>query len=271
MYDEKDLKKILSRAIQIQKQNEGIDSLSGSIEKLSLNEIEEIARESGLSPDYVREAAVELEGIPIEKPFFIETDKNHEVELLGYANGTIDQKSWAELRSVIENDFKSSGIVRRYSDGIQWTIKPVGIFKMFKSMNTRSVELQNSGLRTSIRIKKNLKLFRRILYPAYASLAGALMILGIFFQSGDTSTIIAIAAFLGISKLFFKWADFVKEKSKSNLQDTMAQLQTIINRKYEVNEQDFTSNGIEIEDSLVDSNAFNPNHRMKDSTKKRTF
>lgn len=64
MYDEKDLKTILSRAIQIQKQNEGSGYISGSIEKLSLSEIEEIARESGLSPDYVREAAFELEGIP---------------------------------------------------------------------------------------------------------------------------------------------------------------------------------------------------------------
>ncbi len=265
MYDEKDLKTILSRAIQIQKQNEGSGPLTGSIEKLSLKEIEEIAMESGLSPDYVREAAVELEGIPIEKPFFLETNNNYEFELLGYAKGTIDQKSWAELRSVIEEDFKSSGVVRRYPDGIQWTIKPVGIFKMFKSMNTSSVELHNSGFRTIIRIKQKVKLYRRILYPAYASLAGAVMMFTILLGWGDVSTIFAIAGFLGISKLFFNWADVIKEKSRSNLQDTMSQLQTVINRKYTVNEQDIRKSNIDIESDPVEFNTYHTNHKMKNS------
>lgn len=270
MYDEKDLKTILSRAIQIQKQNEGSGSISGSIEKLSLSEIEEIARESGLSPEYVREAAIELEGIPNEKPFYLETENSHELELLGYAKGTIDQKSWAELRSVIEEDFKSSGVVRRYPDGIQWTIKPVGFFKMFKSINTISVVMQNSGVRTIIRIKKKLKSYRRILFPAYASLAGAAMILGIFLHTGDASTIIAVAAFLGLSKLFFKWADSSKEKSRSNLQDTMSQLQTIINRKYRVNEQDNASSSIDIEVGSDDSNLNYSNQYMTNTVKNRT-
>ncbi len=239
MYDEKDLKTILSRAIQIQKQNEELGTIPGSIEKLSLNEIEEIARESGLSPEYVREAAVELEGIPIEKPFFLDTGKSHEIELLGHAKGTIDQKTWAELRSVIEKDFKTSGVVRRHPDGIHWTVKPTGIFKIFKSLNNRRVELQNSGFRTIIRIKKNLKLYRRILYPAYASLAGAIMFFTLLLQSSEAVFLIPIAILLVISKLFFKWADLVNEKSRSSLQDTMAQLQTIINRKYTANEQGF--------------------------------
>jgi len=265
MYDEKDLKTILSRAIQIQTQNEGSGSLSGSIEKLSLSEIEEIARESGLSPDYVREAAIELEGVPIEKPFFLDTGKSDEIELLGYAKGAINQKSWAELRSVIEEDFKSSGVVRRYSDGIQWTVKPAGIFKMFKPMNSTSVELQYSGFRTVIRIKKKLKLYRRILYPAYAFLAGSMMIFAILLASGNTTTIFGIAACLGVSKLFFNWANLVKEKSRSNLQDTLSQLQTIINRKHKANEQDITINGIDIEGGPSVSSTNNTDQIVKKS------
>ncbi|REL24460.1 hypothetical protein DYD21_17855 [Rhodohalobacter sp. SW132] len=270
MYDEKDLKTILSRALQIQKHNEGSRSLSGSIEKLSLDEIEEIARESGLSPDYVREAAVELEGIPNEKPIFLETGKNHEIELLGYAKGEIDQKSWAELRSVIEENFKSSGVVRRYPDGVQWNVKPTGFFKMFKSNNTKSVEFQNSGLRTIIRIKKHLKLYRRILYPAYGSLAGACMVFALLLRSGDIGALIGIAAFLAVSKLFFKWADFVKEKSRANLQDTMSQLQTIINRKYKANNQDKLSGGMVIDDSAAESSSYDRDQKMKPSVKSRT-
>jgi hypothetical protein len=263
MYDDKDLKTILSRAIQIQTQNEGNGSLSGSIEKLSLSEIEEIARESGLSPDYVREAAIELEGIPIEKPFFLETDKSHEIELLGYAKGAIDQKSWAELRSVIEEDFKTSGVVRRYSDGIQWTVKPAGIFKIFKSMNSTCVELQYSGFRTVIRIKKKLKLYRRLLYPAYASLAGSVMLFAILLQNGNTNIILGIAAFLGIAKLFFNWANHVKEKSKSNLQDTLSQLQTIINRKHKAHTQEFSRSILQIDEDPADSNTHSTDQIMK--------
>jgi len=270
MYDEKDLKTILSRALQIQKQNDGSGSFSGSIEKLSLSEIEEIARESGLSPDYVREAAVELEGIPNEKPIFLETDKSHEIELLGYAKGTIDQKSWAELRSVIEEDFKTSGVVRRYPDGIQWNVKPTGIFKMFKSIKTKSVEFQNSGFKTIIRIKKSLKLYRTILFPAYASLAGAFMIFGILLHTGEISTLIAIAAFLGISKLFFKWADFIKGNSKASLQDTMSQLQTILNRKYKANKQDISSSGIIIDDDKAESISISSDQKKRTSVKHRT-
>lgn len=253
MYDESDLKTIFSRAIQIQKQNDGI----GSNEKLSLSEIEEIARESGLSAEYVREAAIELEGIPNEKPFFLETGKRHEIELLGYAKGTIDQKSWAELRSVIEEEFKSSGAVRRYPEGIQWTDKPTGIFNMFKSMNTKSVELQESGFRSIIKIKKRLKLYRRILYPAYGSLAGALMVFTLFLQNGEPGALVAIAALMGASKFFFKWGDFVREKSKSNLLDTMSRLQTIIHRKHKANERDTTIGGIELEERELDSGNFN--------------
>lgn len=266
MYDEKDLKTILSRAIQIQKQNEGSGYISGSIEKLSLSEIEEIARESGLSPDYVREAAFELEGIPNEKPLFLETDKNHEIELIGYAKGTIDQKSWAELRSVIEEDFKSSGVVRRYSDGIQWTIKPSGLFKMFKSRNSKSVELQSSGYRTAIRIKKSLKAYRRILYPAYASMAGAAMIFAILLRSGDMSTIFAIAGLLLLSNLFFKWAEFMKDRSRSNLLDTMSKLQTIVNRKHKGSLKDRANNGLDIDEGLADSEINYTNQKVKNSS-----
>lgn len=244
MYDEKDLKTILSRAIQIQKQNEVSGSLSGSIEKLSLSEIEMIARESGLSPEYVREAAIELEGIPIEKPLFLDTGKNHELELLGHAKGIIDQRTWAELRDVIEKDFNSTGVVRRYSEGIQWEVRPSGFFKIFKSLNTQKVELQSSGFRTIIRIKKSLKMVRRILYPAYALLAGALIVFGILLFTGQTSILVAIAGLLISSKLFFKWAEWIREKSGTNLQDTMAKLQTIINRKHTANEQDRRSRGI---------------------------
>lgn len=75
MYDEKDLKRILTRAFEIQNRTKGSGVVLGSHEKLSLDEIEEIASESGLSPEFVRQAVVEFEGVPIEEPFFLDTGR----------------------------------------------------------------------------------------------------------------------------------------------------------------------------------------------------
>lgn len=53
-------------------------------------------------------------------------------------------------------------------------------------------------------------------------MAGAAMIFAILLRTGDMSTIFAIAGLLIISKLFYKWAEFMKDRSRSNLMDTMA-------------------------------------------------
>lgn len=55
----------------------------------------EIAQESGISPDYVREAALEYEGIPIEKPIFVDTGTHSKLEILGFTKGKVDKKSRA--------------------------------------------------------------------------------------------------------------------------------------------------------------------------------
>lgn len=232
MYDDKDLKTILARAVEIQNRTKGSDLISGSQEKLSLEDIEEIARESGLSPEYVRHAAVELEGVSIEEPFFLDTGNNHDTELLGFATGRLDQKAWAELRSIIEQEFGSFGRVNRRAGKIIWTAKPTGIFKSLRSGKTPSVEIKTSGYKSAIRIKKSLKSFNKLLYPGYAALVGSIMMFTLMLDTNDVSIFFAIAALLGISRLFFKWRDNLKAKSKEKLRDTMAQLQTIITRRY---------------------------------------
>lgn len=270
MYDEKDLKTILTRAVEIQKRTDGSHPYSPSFEKLSLEEIEEIARESGLSPDYVRQAAIELEGVPIEKPFFLDTGKRHEVELLGFSKGKFDQKTWAELRSIIETEFKSPGTVKRHPEGIIWRAKPAGFFKFLKPSQTPTVEFKNNGYRTVIIIKKNLKSYNKLLYPMYAALTGSAMILAILFQTGDPSTILAIAVLLGISKLFFSWYNRLIDKSKDKLKETMTQLQTIVNRRFTASEhKSHNAKKISLDESEDRSNAEESalNHQVRLKTR----
>jgi hypothetical protein len=269
MYDQQDLKAILARAVEIQNRSKGSDPASGTYEKLSLEEIEEIARESGLSPEYVRQAAIELEGIPIEEPFFLDTGNNHEVELMGFASGKLDQKTWAELRSIIEYEFDSPGKVQRRPDGIFWKATPPGIIKFIGTRNSPTVEVKSSGNRSSILIKKSLKTYNMLLYPAYAALAGAVMIFTIMIRSGHPDAIIAIAALLGLSKLFFAWCDNRKKKAKEKLIETMSQLQTIITRRFTASRKE-TSSDKQVAVDLDESEDPSFDRDMNNPAKERT-
>ena len=230
MYDEKDVKKILAQAFELQNRTAGIPT---SGEKLSLDEIEEIVRESGLSPEYVRQAVLEYEGIPIEEPFFLDTGNNYDVELLGFAKGELDLKTWAELRSIIESHFECSGKVKRRPDGVIWKAQPKGLFKFLETRKSPSVEVKSSGNKSTIRLKKNLKTYNRLLYPAWAALTGAAMLLTLVFQNSPVA-IPFIAGLLLIARLFYYWSDSKKKRAKEQLKDVVEQLQTIITRRYSV-------------------------------------
>ena len=128
-YSEKDIKAIISRAAELQQITSGPESLDSERELLTLEDVEEIAEEAGLSPEYVKQAAIEYEGVPVEEPLFLDTGNNHEVEIIGFAKGTLDKKTWAEVRSIIEYNFDNPGKVTRRPDGIEWEARPTGILK----------------------------------------------------------------------------------------------------------------------------------------------
>lgn len=114
-------------------------------------------------------------------------------------------------------------------------------------------------------------MYRRILYPAYASLAGAMMVFGILLYTGEASILVAIAGLLVTSKLFFKWAELIREKSGTNLQDTMSKLQTIINRKYTANEHDLRNSGvIDLEIDSDNNKTHNSDQNLNHSGRNRT-
>lgn len=91
-YDKHDIKMILNRAAELQQRASGSGPPSGHDEKLTLEEIEEIAREAGVSADYVEAAALEYEGIPVKEPLFLNTGNKQELKLIGYARGKLNKK-----------------------------------------------------------------------------------------------------------------------------------------------------------------------------------
>lgn len=230
MYDEKDIEKILSRALELQRRTKGMELDSEKNEKLSLEEVEEIAQESGLSPEYVRQAAYEYEGIPVEEPIFKDTGNNQEVELTGYANGKVDQKTWVELRAMIEYHFDSPGKVKLRPDSIIWKAQPQGILKFLHSRKSPVVEVSSSGNKSTITIKKSLKTHNKLFWPSYAALGGAMMLLSVAMMEAPEALFFSVGL-LVLAKLFHHWGKKKIKKVRGQLKETMEELQTIITRR----------------------------------------
>lgn len=246
-YDQHDIKAILNRAAELQQRLSRTTSISESNEHLTLSEIEEIAKDAGVSPDFVREAALEFEGIPVEKPLFIDTGDYNKMEIIGFAKGKLDKKTWAELRSIIEYHFDSLGKVIRRPDGIQWKAQPKGILKFLESRKSPEVEIETENHRTSIRIRKSLKTINKFYIPSIIAFVTAI----IFFSAailGEMGNdigpgLIVSGMFIALAEIFRRWVKRKKQKRRIQLQDLMQHLQTIVTRRFQASKASIESSG----------------------------
>lgn len=233
-YNERDIKAILNRATELQQRYASYPGLSAPYHTLTFEDIREIADELGVSAEFVREAALEYEGIPVEEPLFLDTGNNHDIELIGFARGELDEKTWTEIRAVIESHFNCPGKVKRRPHSIIWKAQPTGFLKFLHTRKSPLVEVASSNNRSTIRIKKSVKTYNKLLYPAYAALLSAAMMLGALFAGGtdEGALLIAMVVLGGIAKLFYSWTDNKKQKVRESLKDFTEQLQTIVTRQY---------------------------------------
>ncbi|HEX6982379.1 MAG TPA: hypothetical protein VF181_06435 [Balneolaceae bacterium] len=231
-YSKRDIKAILSRAAELQERSR--ERQAGKEEaSLSLEEIEEIARQAGVSTDFVREAVLEYEGIPVKEPLFLDTGSNSEIEVVGFAKGELDKRTWAELRSIIEYEFNLPGKVRRRPDGIIWEAQPQGVTKILDTQKSTRVEISSGKGQTTIHVKKGLKTYdKAFLTPALLLWLLAAFMVAIMFVEGEPAPLFfaIISAFAG--EFFRRWNKRKKDKVRQQLKDTMEQLQTIITRRF---------------------------------------
>lgn len=271
-YDEQDLKRIIRRAAELQQRSGGPDSVSRPHTELSLDEIQDIAREMGVSPDFVREAALEYEGIPVEEPLALDTGDKYRKELIAFVKGELDQKTWAEMRSIIEYHFDAPGKVARRPKGVKWKAQPKGISKWLATRKSPEVEVKSSGGQTSIRIRKSLKTYQKLTWPGWFLVGVAFMIFSIMMAEGGggdefIGVLMGIAASLGVAQLFRKWAQRKVRKAGEELREVMEQLQTIVARRFragsrqEAREQDA---GAELPEQAEGT------HDLEDTGKKST-
>ncbi len=235
MYNEKDIHSILKRAIQLQGDKE---RFNGTVEELSLKEIEEIARDSGVSPEFVRQAVLEYDGVPVEEPLLIDSGSKRKVEILGFAKGDISKKSWTELVAEIEKQLKSKGDVKRRPGRLTW-IENIGQLKRFTPNSAPArIDVSLKTGQRSIRMQKKL--------PAQFGLRGTSIIcfgfaafLLFMILTGQTSNS-AIPPFILFSMLLsltgfgtWKLADRLREGKKQRYKDLVESLQTIITRNHQ--------------------------------------
>ena len=256
-YDQHDIKAILNRAVELQQRSSGSGSISKSTEKLSLSEIEEIARDAGVSPDYVREAAMEYEGIPVEEPLFLDTGDFNKVEVLGFAKGSLDKRTWAELRSMIEYHFDSPGKVTRRPNGIHWKAQPKGILKFLASKKSPEVEIKTENNRSTISIQQSLKTTNKFYLPALASFLSAMFFftLGLVGELGSDvgPALMIVGLLLGLSEILRRWVKRKKNKKRKQLQDLMHQLQSIVTRRHKTLMQSNAGQQIQIGDEAEEN------------------
>lgn len=238
-YNERDIKAILNRATELQQKYASYPGLSSPYQTLSFEDIQQIADELGVSAEFVREAALEYEGIPVEEPLFLDTGNNHEIELIGFARGELDEKTWTEMRSAIEAHFKNPGKVKRRPQSIIWKAQPKGFFKFLHTKKSPVVEVASSNSRSTIRVKKSVRTYNKLLYPAFAALLGAGMILGALVADGNDVAPMLISATIlaGIAKLFSTWTENKKKKAREDLKDFTEQLQTVVTRQFKISSQ----------------------------------
>lgn len=231
-YNERDIKAILSRAAELQERSRSKQPLEKET-SLSLEEIEEIAREVGVSTDFVREATLEYEGIPIKEPLFLDTGSSSEIEVVGFAKGKLDKRTWAELRSIIEYEFNSPGKVRRRPDGIIWTAQPQGITKILDTQKSTRVEISSDKSQSTIRIKKSLKTYdKAFLLPAFLFWALSIFMVTVMFLEEEPAPLFFAIISAFVAEFFRRWNKRKKDKARQHLKDTMEQLQTIITRRF---------------------------------------
>lgn len=254
MYNGKDIHTILKRAIQLQGEKDRFAGSAGSAENLTLEEIEQIARESGVNAEFVRQAVLEYDGVPVDEPLLIDTGNRRLTEILGFAKGEINKKTWTELVAEIENQLKARGSVKRRPDRLTW-VEDVRGFKKFSPLSTPArVDISMKSGQRSIRLRKKLPLqiFLRGISLFGFGLAAFLLSLILSGQANAYNVppflIFSVLSALGGFGVW-KLAERLRERAKQNYKDMIESLQTIVTRNHQASDG-FSSSEKHIETSF---------------------
>jgi len=267
MYNEKDIHVILKRAIQLQGEKDGFLGSSGSAEDLTLEEIEQIARESGVSAEFVRQAVLEYDGVPVEEPLLIDTGNRRLTEVLGFAKGEINKKTWTELIAEIEKQLNTKGSVKRRPDRLTWVEDVRGIKKFFPLSTPARVDISLKSGQRSIRLLKKipLQMFLRGISLFGFGLSAFLLSMILSGQATrfDVAPFLIFSTLLALGGLgVWKLAERFRERTKQRYKDLVESLQTIVTRNHQASDT-FTSSEKVINTNFENAENDDENGKLK--------
>lgn len=233
-YDETELKHIIGRAIELQRNAGELEAEAGDFApgRFTEAEIEEIARDSGLSPKFVRQSMAEYRGIPVEEAFFIDTFEKNYIEIMGFVEGNLDQRAWAEIKALAEKEFKTKGKGKavKLDKGMRWEKETSAAAKFTSGFSPEFMEVTESAGRLKIRIRRKVKLRRFPEIPAWMCVAGVVLMLRVMLFDELIGGLFASILLGAFALLFFNWAAKLKAKSRVKLRDLMESVQAVLTR-----------------------------------------
>lgn len=231
-YDDTELKQIIGRAIELQRNAGELEAEASEISRGSFTEaeIEEIARDSGLSSKFLKQSLAEYKGIPLEEAFFIDTFEKNHIEIMGFVQGSLNQRSWAEVRALAEKQFKSKGRIVSLDKGMRWEKSKSEAVSMQLNYPSEFVEITESAGRMKVRIRKKVKLRRFPEIPAWMCIIGVVLMARIMLFEELVPGFFVGTILAAFALLFFNWADKLKAKSRVKLRDLMESVQRVVAR-----------------------------------------
>jgi len=267
MYNQKDIYTILKRAVQLQGDKEGYLGSADSVEDLSLKEIEEIARESGVSAEFVRQAVIEYDGVPVEEPLLIDTGNRRLIEILGFAKGDINKKTWTEVIAEIEKQLNTKGSVKRRPDRLTWVEDVRGIKKFLPLSAPARVDISLKSGQRSIRLLKKLPAQFFLRGTSLLGFGASVFLLSLLLSGNVTrfniSPSIIFAVLFAIAGMgSWKLAESFRERTKQRYKDLVESLQTIVTRNHQASDT-YTSTEKVIETDFEEKEITEETGKMK--------
>lgn len=232
-----EIRSIIKRASIIQKFHEQAPNRHEPFIEDDYETIYEIADSVSINRQFIKEALLEHEGIPIEDPISVDTNNLSDAKILAYANGSVDGGLLNELKAQLEYHFNTVGKVSRRKNMLFWKAKPSGAGKYFDVSTSPELQIEQDKGRVKLTLSQNLRSYNKLFIPVAGVSFGAFMLFAavIFGASGNDGSppmLIMSALFFAASFFFTRFINKKKVKKKERLIELMEVLQQTIERRF---------------------------------------
>lgn len=162
-FDRDQISKILKRAAELEHKNHINDDGDG----LSVEELQEVAKEVGLHPKYIRLAAEELERPSpsfLSKIFGGPFNYRHS----SVVEGTLSNKKWEEIVAQIRHSIGKNGKPSKFGDTFEWELRD-------DETQHLQIYVSPQGEQTSIQINADFKNYAALIYGALGTMGVTLI------------------------------------------------------------------------------------------------